>query len=81
MPSGVRANAPATIRIAPEAITKAKTPKVVAHEVESDPEKLESTKGQLREVWQGIEAGVFPARPGWMCKGCPFQGQCDAAAV
>ena len=29
----------------------------------------------------GIEAGVFPARPGWQCKTCPFQGQCDSAAV
>ncbi len=62
-------------------ISKAKTPKVAKHVVEMDDQKLEATRDQLREVWKGIAAGVFPARPGWQCKTCPFQGQCDSAAV
>jgi len=62
-------------------ITKAKTPKVVSHVIPSSDEKLKATIDQIREVWKGIEAGVFPTRPGWICKQCPFQSQCDSAAV
>ena len=62
-------------------ITKAKSPKVVAHTVASSDEKLKATVDQIREVWKGIEAGVFPTRPGWICKQCQFQSKCDSAAI
>jgi putative RecB family exonuclease len=62
-------------------ITKARSPKVTVHAVEPSDEKLQATIDQAREVWKGVEAGVFPARPGWPCKTCPYQSQCDAAAI
>ena len=62
-------------------ITKAKSPKVQLHVISASDEKLNATLDQVREVWRGIEAGVFPPRPGWTCRTCPFQSQCDSAAV
>lgn len=62
-------------------ITKAKSPKVQLHVISASDEKLAATLDQVREVWRGIEAGVFPPRPGWTCRTCPFQSQCDSAAI
>ena len=60
-------------------VTKAKTPIVQLHQVHSRPESIGACVSQIGEVWRGIESGVFPTRPGWPCKSCPFASQCPAA--
>ena len=60
-------------------VTKAKTPLVQPHLVRSRPESIGACVSQIGEVWRGIESGVFPTRPGWPCKSCPFASQCPAA--
>lgn len=59
-------------------LTKAAQPVVQLLEVPHDEAGLERTKEGVREVWSAITAGVFPARPGWVCRPCPFRGSCDA---
>ncbi len=72
-------------------ITKAAKPVVVCHEVPlgtpaSTPvpnhDGVTSNDG-LTEIfsatWRGITSGVFPARPGWPCKSCPYASRCSAA--
>jgi len=62
-------------------VTKALDAKVTTLTVDSSVERREAMLEQLRMVWRGIEAGAFPANPGWQCSGCPFSDRCDSAAV
>jgi len=61
-------------------ITKAAKPVVACHQVPHD--GVASNDG-LTEIfsatWHGITSGVFPARPGWPCKSCPYASRCSAA--
>lgn len=58
-------------------LTKAKKPVVEAHPVIPTEAQREATVTQLEEIWRGISAGSFPARPGWQCATCPFGGRCE----
>jgi len=60
-------------------LTKAKKPVVEAHSVTPSEAQREATVTQLEEIWRGISAGSFPARPGWQCSTCPFGGRCEHA--
>ena len=63
-------------------VTKAAKPVVRLHQLAARRDGNDSNDGvveQLRSVWHGIESGVFPARPGWPCKSCPFNDRCPAA--
>jgi hypothetical protein len=63
-------------------VTKAAKPVVRLHQLPARRDTCDGNDGlvdQLRSVWHGIEAGVFPARPGWPCKSCPFNDRCPAA--
>lgn len=58
-------------------LTKAKKPVVAAHPVTPTEAQRQATVTQLEEIWRGISAGSFPARPGWQCSTCPFGGRCE----
>ena len=62
-------------------VTKAARPVVAVHAIPSA--EVHASSGPLAEqihaVWHGISSGVFPARPGWPCKTCPFASKCPAA--
>ena len=60
-------------------ITKAKTPIVQLHQVHSRAESVQGCIDQIGQVWRGIQSGVFPTRPGWPCKTCPYAAQCPAS--
>ena len=63
-------------------VTKAAKPVVRLHQLPARRDGNDSNDGlvdQLRSVWHGIASGVFPARPGWPCKSCPFNDRCPAA--
>jgi putative RecB family exonuclease len=62
-------------------ITKAAKPVVTAHEipVNDDDDGNDGLVEQISATWHGITSGVFPARPGWPCKSCPFASKCSAA--
>ncbi len=60
-------------------LTKAKKPVVAAHPVTPTEAQREATVTQLEDIWRGISAGSFPARPGWQCGTCPFGGRCEFA--
>ena len=66
-------------------VTKAAKPVVQLHQLPARNAGSDGSDGhdglidQLQQVWAGIEAGVFPARPGWPCKSCPFSDRCPAA--
>lgn len=63
-------------------VTKAAKPVVRLHQLPARRDGNDSNDGlvdQLRSVWHGIESGVFPARPGWPCRSCPFNDRCPAA--
>jgi hypothetical protein len=75
-------------------VTKAVKPVVSLHQIAAHPDGRDGDDGhdrhdandgsnallgQLRQVWRGISEGVFPARPGWPCKTCPFASQCPAS--
>jgi putative RecB family exonuclease len=60
-------------------ITKAAKPAVQAFEVAHDAGRLGRIKAMVRDVWAGIVAGVFPARPGWPCRMCQHGSQCQGA--
>lgn len=59
-------------------LTKAKTPKLTAHDITWSPSAVDAAKHTVAQVWKGITAGVFPARQGWVCKTCPFKFACPA---
>ncbi len=60
-------------------VTKAKQPVVTTHDAPLiDPANLHQ---QFADVWRGIRAGVFPARPDHQCLTCPYQRRCSHAAV
>jgi len=60
-------------------VTKAAKPVVRLHQLPVATDGCRGLVEQLQQVWHGIEAGVFPARPGWPCKSCPFNDRCPAA--
>jgi RecB family exonuclease len=66
-------------------VTKAAKPVVQLHQLPARNAGSDGSDGHdglidtLQQVWAGIEAGVFPARPGWPCKSCPFSDRCPAA--
>ena len=60
-------------------VTKAAKPVVRLHQVPVAKDGCRNMVDQLQQVWHGIESGVFPARPGWPCKACPFNDRCPAA--
>jgi len=60
-------------------VTKAAKPVVRLHQVPVAKDGSRNMVDQLQQVWHGIESGVFPARPGWPCKSCPFNDRCPAA--
>lgn len=60
-------------------VTKAVKPVVQLHQVRIRPEAVQACVEQIGDVWHGIQAGVFPARPGWPCKTCPYARLCPAA--
>ncbi|MCA9310232.1 MAG: PD-(D/E)XK nuclease family protein [Phycisphaerales bacterium] len=61
-------------------ITKQRAPKVKRLEASGEDEDKVATVTtvvtQLRNIWTGISAGAFPARPGWNCATCPYQARC-----
>lgn len=60
-------------------VTKAAKPIVTLHSVELRRESLQACIDQIGAVWEGIRKSVFPTRPGWPCKSCPFTSRCSAA--
>ncbi len=62
-------------------VTKAKAPVVQLHEVRIRPESVDACINQIGEIWHGIQQSVFPARPGWICKSCPYQSICPSACT
>jgi putative RecB family exonuclease len=60
-------------------VTKAKSPVVTTHAVAMKRESVEACIDQIGQVWDGIRKGVFPTRPGWPCKTCPYASKCPAA--
>ncbi len=60
-------------------VTKAVKPVVALHQVRIKPESVQACIDQIGEVWHGIKEGVFPTRPGWPCKSCPYASKCPAA--
>jgi len=60
-------------------VTKAKAPVVQLHAVRIRPESVDACINQIGEIWHGIQQSVFPARPGWICKSCPYQSICPSA--
>jgi putative RecB family exonuclease len=60
-------------------VTKAVKPVVQVHQVRIKPESVQACTDQIGEVWHGIREGVFPTRPGWPCKSCPYASKCPAA--
>ena len=60
-------------------ITKAARPVVVTHSVEQRPESVQACIDRIGAVWEGIRKSVYPTRPGWPCKSCPYASRCPAA--
>ena len=60
-------------------VTKAVKPTVVLHQVIRKQESVQACIDQIGSVWDGIRKSVFPTRPGWPCKSCPFASKCPAA--
>jgi hypothetical protein len=60
-------------------VTKAVTPTVTLHAVPMRRESVQACIDQIGAVWDGIRQGVFPTRPGWPCKQCPYASRCPAA--
>ena len=60
-------------------VTKAAKPVVTTHAVAMKRESVEACIDQIGQVWDGIRKGVFPTRPGWPCKTCPYASKCPAA--
>jgi RecB family exonuclease len=60
-------------------ITKAAKPVVTTHAVAMRHESVQACIDQIGQVWDGIRKGVFPTRPGWPCKTCPYASRCPAA--
>ena len=59
-------------------VTKAVKPVVQVLDVPHDPERVERTCQMISDVWDGVVAGIFPARPGWPCRMCPYKSACEA---
>ena len=60
-------------------VTKAVKPVVTTHEVPMRRESVQACIDQIGQVWDGIRKSVFPTRPGWPCKTCPYASKCPAA--
>jgi hypothetical protein len=60
-------------------VTKAVKPVVTTHAVAMRQESVQACIDQIGQVWDGIRKGVFPTRPGWPCKTCPYASRCPAA--
>jgi putative RecB family exonuclease len=60
-------------------VTKAAKPVVTTRAVAMKRESVEACIDQIGQVWDGIRKGVFPTRPGWPCKTCPYASKCPAA--
>ena len=60
-------------------VTKAVKPVVTLHPVEMREESVQACIDQIGQVWDGIRKSVFPTRPGWPCKTCPYASKCPAA--
>ncbi len=60
-------------------VTKAAKPVVTTHAVAMRQESVQACIDQIGQVWDGIRKGVFPTRPGWPCKTCPYASKCPAA--
>ena len=60
-------------------VTKAVKPVVTTHEVPMRKESVQACIDQIGQVWDGIRKSVFPTRPGWPCKTCPYASKCPAA--
>jgi RecB family exonuclease len=63
-------------------VTKAAKPVVQLHQLPARNARSDGRDAmveQLQEIWHGIEAGVFPARPSWACRQCPYSDRCSAA--
>ena len=60
-------------------VTKAVKPTVTLHAVPMRQESVQACIDQIGAVWDGIRKGVFPTRPGWPCKQCPYASRCPAA--
>jgi putative RecB family exonuclease len=60
-------------------VTKAVKPVVTLHPVEMRRASVQASIDQIGAVWDGIRKSVFPTRPGWPCKTCPFASRCPAA--
>lgn len=65
------------IRLEFAVVTKAQTPAVDRHVIESDPRRIARTKRIAQRVWQAIEAGhYYPAPSPMQCPTCPFRTPC-----
>ena len=60
-------------------VTKAVKPVVTLHPVELRQESVQACIDQIGAVWDGIRKSVYPTRPGWPCKTCPYASKCPAA--
>ena len=60
-------------------VTKAVKPVVTLHPVEMRQESVQACIDQIGAVWDGIRKSVYPTRPGWPCKTCPYASKCPAA--
>jgi putative RecB family exonuclease len=60
-------------------VTKAVKPVVTLHPVEMREKSVQACIDQIGAVWDGIRKSVYPTRPGWPCKTCPYASKCPAA--
>jgi hypothetical protein len=65
-----------SVRLVGDAAVK---PVVTTHAVAMKRESVDACIDQIGQVWDGIRKGVFPTRPGWPCKTCPYASRCPAA--
>ena len=64
------------LRLRFDVLTKTKTPELHRYWTTRDRAATRRLFRLAQEVLQAIEAQVFPPRPGWQCKECPYQRQC-----
>ena len=60
-------------------VTKAVAPVTTRHAVTMRQDSVQACIDQIGAVWDGIRKSVYPTRPGWPCKTCPYASKCPAA--
>lgn len=57
-------------------LTKTRRPEIQELEPVTTAKDDQRLRELVADTWRGIQAGVFPRREGWGCKGCMFRDRC-----